>query len=95
LQPFTPSLDIKMGGINPENNSALTLTATELDLLQTGFNSISIGRIDGTGTNTLDAGRSVVEFRDSLILRGNTVELAGGIRGEIIPQSPLKATTLF
>ncbi len=83
LQPFTPSLDIKLGGINlGNNNSALTLTATELDLLQTGFNSIIIGRTDGTGTTTLEAGRAEVEFRDSLILRGNTVELAGEIRGE-------------
>ncbi|MCT7958014.1 CHAT domain-containing protein [Laspinema palackyanum] len=82
LQPFTPSLDIKLGGINIDHNSALTLSTTELDLLQTGFNSITIGRTDGTGTTTLEAGRAKVEFRDSLILRGNTVELAGEIRGE-------------
>ncbi|HEY9836222.1 MAG TPA: hypothetical protein V6D27_04945, partial [Vampirovibrionales bacterium] len=80
IQPFTPSLDIKLGGINPGNNAALTLRATELDLLQTGFNSITIGRIDGTGTTTLEAGRAGVEFKDSLILRGHTVELSGGIR---------------
>ncbi|MCT7976407.1 CHAT domain-containing protein [Laspinema olomoucense] len=81
LQPFTPSLDIKLGAINQGQNSTLTLTATELDLLQTGFNSITIGRTDGTGTTTLEVGRGVVEFRDSLILRGNTIELAGSISG--------------
>ncbi|MEP0850973.1 MULTISPECIES: CHAT domain-containing protein [Cyanophyceae] len=52
IQPFTPDGAIAIGGID-NTTTALDLTATELGLLQDGFASLTIGRIDGSGTITI------------------------------------------
>ena len=52
IQPFTPDGAIAIGGID-NSTTALDLTATELGLLQDGFASLTIGRIDGSGTITI------------------------------------------
>jgi filamentous hemagglutinin family protein len=54
LQPSTPdtNIAITVGGDVPDS---LTLTQLELDALNSGFDSITIGRADGSGTVTLDS----------------------------------------
>ncbi|MEH2054314.1 CHAT domain-containing protein [Nostoc sp.] len=49
LQPFTPSRNIILGGTSNNDPGKLNLTNTELAALQNGFNSITIGRNDGSG----------------------------------------------
>ncbi|MEY2976158.1 MAG: CHAT domain-containing protein [Prochlorotrichaceae cyanobacterium] len=50
LQPLTTSQGIQLGGSDSGDPSLLTLTTAELVSLQDGFNSITIGRADGSGT---------------------------------------------
>ncbi|MGQ4647306.1 CHAT domain-containing protein [Lyngbya aestuarii] len=52
LQPLTATQDIQLGATD-SSNSLLDLTATELSLLQNGFNSITIGSTDGSGEITI------------------------------------------
>ncbi|MGJ5628280.1 CHAT domain-containing protein [Nostoc sp. CALU 1950] len=49
LQPFTSSRNITLGGTSNNDPGKLNLTNTELAALQNGFNSITIGRNDGSG----------------------------------------------
>lgn len=48
LQPFDTTQNLSLGG-NDNSSAALDLTATELNSLGEGANSITIGRSDGTG----------------------------------------------
>jgi hypothetical protein len=54
LQPFTPSQNIAIASSGDSGAGTLDLTATELSVLQNGFSSIVIGRVDGIGTITLN-----------------------------------------
>ena len=79
LQPFTPSLDIAVGGFDSESNSILNLTDGDLGLLQDGFNSITIGREDSSGTITVVSNIAlpdILNFNDSLTLQSPA---SGGI----------------
>jgi CHAT domain-containing protein len=51
IQPATPGQNIEIGGSN--NTSALDLTTAEVNALQNGFNSITIGRTDSSGNVTI------------------------------------------
>jgi filamentous hemagglutinin family protein len=53
LQPLNPRSAIAIAG-SDNNTPALDLTATELGLLQDGFNSITIGRNNSTGNISID-----------------------------------------
>jgi filamentous hemagglutinin family protein len=53
LQPFTPSQTLVIGGLD-DSPDVLNLTHTDITALQDGFNSITIGRTDGSGQINLD-----------------------------------------
>jgi hypothetical protein len=54
LEPLTDNKAIAIAGFN-NNTDALDLTATELDQLQEGFSSITIGKTTGSGNITIDS----------------------------------------
>ena len=66
IEPSTATQSIKIGGIDSGNINILDLTEAELNLLQNGFNSITIGRTNGSSTMTL-AGD--LTFNDPVLLR--------------------------
>ncbi len=68
LQPSTSSQNIQIGSLTDiSDTNTLDITDAELKRLQNGFNSITIGRADGTGTITIDS--NGVNFNDPLNLR--------------------------
>ncbi|AFZ27026.1 hypothetical protein Cylst_4975 [Cylindrospermum stagnale PCC 7417] len=71
LQPYTPSLAIKLNGVNDTGVSTLDLITTDLNALKDGFSSITIGRTNSSGV--IDVGAvtddSAVTFKDAVILR--------------------------
>ena len=69
LRPATASLGIQ---INTGDNTGgeLEFISADLDALQDGFNSITIGRTDGTGAITVDAPRT---FNDPLVVLGGSI----------------------
>ncbi|MEQ9481176.1 CHAT domain-containing protein [Coleofasciculus sp. F4-SAH-05] len=69
MQPFTPSQDIQLGGIDSGNPGILDLTATELAGLQPGFTSITIGRTNSSGAITL---ADDIQFNTPLTLQSPT-----------------------
>ncbi|MFZ9740007.1 MAG: beta strand repeat-containing protein, partial [Prochlorotrichaceae cyanobacterium] len=79
LQPLTPSQNIQLGGTDPDA-STLSLTKAELDLIQNGFSSITIGRTNSSRTITLD-GSSGLTFNDPVTLRGTDFTLQGSNTG--------------
>jgi len=66
LQPFTTSQAITIGGSADSGTGTLDLTATEIGLLQNGFNLITIGQTSGSGAITL-AGDTT--FNDSVLIQ--------------------------
>ncbi|RLG19584.1 hypothetical protein DRN74_06610, partial [Candidatus Micrarchaeota archaeon] len=80
LQPATAGQDIEITGGG--GTAALDLTATDLATLADGFNSITIGRSDGTGTITVAAATT---FNDPVTLRapqaGGSIVVNGQITG--------------
>lgn len=66
LQPTTIEQEIVLGGLNDLGNTVLDLLSDDLTALQDGFNSITIGRTNGTGTISL--GGDVV-FTDPVTLQ--------------------------
>ena len=79
LQPLSTAQDIDLGGTDNSNSNILDLTATEIEFLQNGFDSITIGHGDGSGEITL---LSDATFNDPLILRSpsgsGTIDTTGG-----------------
>ncbi|MEC4895402.1 MAG: filamentous hemagglutinin N-terminal domain-containing protein, partial [Oscillatoria sp. PMC 1050.18] len=53
IQPATPEQDINLGDAGDAGIASLDLTIDELDAIQPGFNSVIIGRADGSGTITV------------------------------------------
>ncbi|NEP01692.1 MAG: CHAT domain-containing protein [Symploca sp. SIO2E9] len=53
LEPFTPERAITIGGNDNDYPDTLNLTGAEIDLLNNGINSITIGRVDGSGAITV------------------------------------------
>jgi len=49
LQPFTTNRNIAIGTADNSNTNQLNLTTSEINNLQNGFNSITIGRSDSSG----------------------------------------------
>ena len=68
LQPANSAQNIALGATNDSRTDTLDITNTDIQALQNGFSSISIGLTDGTGTVTLNDG---LTFQ-------NPVDLAGG-----------------
>ncbi|MEQ8754565.1 MAG: CHAT domain-containing protein [Coleofasciculus sp. G1-WW12-02] len=66
IQPRTPSQDIVIA--DSSDTVALDLSLTDLTALQDGFNSITIGRSDGTGTITLNS----FSFNDPVTIAGGS-----------------------
>ncbi len=56
LQPGAANTNIILGGNTAASAGTISLTTPQLEALQNGFKSINIGRDDGSGTITLDAG---------------------------------------
>jgi hypothetical protein len=80
LQPATVSRGIQIG-----RNSALpgnlNLTATQLDRLQNGFGSITIGREDGSGTITIDSAGVTFNTPVTIQTGTGTITTNGAIAG--------------
>ncbi|HEY9606536.1 MAG TPA: CHAT domain-containing protein [Allocoleopsis sp.] len=66
IQPFTPTQNTALGGTGDSGANTLDLSTSELNTLANGFNSITIGRADGSGKVTL---KSDVTFNDPVTLR--------------------------
>ncbi|MGD2182690.1 CHAT domain-containing protein [Lusitaniella coriacea] len=66
LQPATPSQNIILGGSSLSSAGTLDLLASDLDNLDNGFSSITIGRDDGSGAITLGGD---VTFQDPVTLQ--------------------------
>jgi hypothetical protein len=66
LQPFTTSQAIAISGTSDTGTSTLDLSASDINALQNGFNSITIGREDSSGALTLDGNTT---FSDPVTLR--------------------------
>jgi len=67
LEPFTANQPVALGYAD-NNTPALDLTVTEFNQFQNGFNSITIGRTDGTASIDLNQ----VSIRDPLTVRSPT-----------------------
>jgi hypothetical protein len=93
LEPLTEDNAIAIAGFN-NNTDALDLTATELDQLQEGFSSITIGKTTGSGNITIDSRT----FSDPVTIQapdGSITVNGTGIRGQDNASITLKgATTL-
>ncbi|MEH2194356.1 MAG: CHAT domain-containing protein [Nostoc sp.] len=78
LQPFTTSRNIIIGGTSDSGTGTLDLTNTELSVLQNGFNSITIGRNDGTGAITINP----VTFKNPVTITSlGNISVNGAITG--------------
>jgi len=69
VQPFSPSHAIALNGTTDSNTEQLDLSARDINALQQGFESITIGRNDSSGAITL---ADDVTFKDSVTLRSPT-----------------------
>jgi hypothetical protein len=89
IQPFTTAQAIAIGGSG--DTSSLDLTRAEIDLLQNGFNSITIGRSNG-GNMTI-AGAT---FTDPVILQsGSAIAVNGSITGADNASITVNAPTIL
>ncbi|MEW6493300.1 MAG: filamentous hemagglutinin N-terminal domain-containing protein, partial [Cyanobacteriota bacterium] len=77
LQPFTAGQTLAIGGTTDSGIGTLDLLSSELNTLQNGFNSITIGRSDSSGVITL-AGDAT--FQDPVILQSpfGSINYSGG-----------------
>jgi len=92
LQPLTPNSAIALGG-SDNNTPALDLTATELGLLQDGFNSITLGRNNSRGNISINSST----FKDPVTIQAplGSITVNGQITGTDNASITLKgATTL-
>jgi len=80
LQPGTPTQNTILGQAADSGPTALDLTQTDLTAVANGFNSITIGRPDGTGSIFVPGN---VTFFDPLILQapGGSIDITGSITG--------------
>jgi filamentous hemagglutinin family protein len=91
LQPYSANQAIAIGANAPRGTSALDLTSQEIDSLQDGFSSISIGRFDGNGTITLEGETS---FKDPITIQsGGSIAVNNAIKGSDDASVTLKGTT--
>ncbi|MCU0543875.1 MAG: CHAT domain-containing protein [Oscillatoriaceae cyanobacterium Prado104] len=80
LQPLTPSLNITVGG-NPADAS-LNLNATEIAPPRlNGFSRMIIGRTDGTGTISIDAGGVTFNYPVTIQSPTGAIAVNGNITG--------------
>ncbi|MBD2459710.1 CHAT domain-containing protein [Oscillatoria sp. FACHB-1407] len=80
IQPTTAARNIQIGGVESSNDAddALVLSRAEVNLLQNGFNSITIGRENGRGEITVNT----VGFRDPTTIQTNDGSIT--VNGEIV-----------
>jgi filamentous hemagglutinin family protein len=74
IQPLSTDQRILLGGTGTTNPVVLTLTSTTLNSLQNGFNSITIGRVDGSDIDLA----SNVAFTDPVTLRSPNASIQSG-----------------
>ncbi|MGB3692077.1 MAG: CHAT domain-containing protein [Spirulinaceae cyanobacterium] len=82
LQPYTPSQNITLGGYGDDGTGSLDLLLSEVNALENGFNSITIGRDNSSGSITLS---SDVSFLDPVTWRsplGSIDTTRATLRGE-------------
>ncbi|MGQ4645929.1 CHAT domain-containing protein [Lyngbya aestuarii] len=91
LQPFTPTQAIAIGGTAVDNPGTLDLTGAEINLLQNGFNLITIGGFDGSGAITL---ASDTTFNSSVILQSPVGSGAINTTGFTLTGTGLSTITL-
>ncbi|HEY9801641.1 MAG TPA: CHAT domain-containing protein, partial [Leptolyngbyaceae cyanobacterium] len=65
IQPFTLSRNLTLGGDSDSGTSTFDLTTTELAALKDGFNSLTIGRSDSSGTFNINS----VSFLDPVTIQ--------------------------
>ncbi|BAZ30405.1 hypothetical protein NIES4074_28650 [Cylindrospermum sp. NIES-4074] len=75
LEQGTANTGFSLGGSSNITPGVVDLTATELGLLQNGFNSITIGREDGSGEITIASEGAT--FRDPVTIQSPQGTLAG------------------
>jgi len=91
LQPYSANQAIAIGANSPRGTSALDLTSKEIGSLQDGFSSITIGRLDGNGTITLEGETS---FKDPITIQsGGSIAVNNPIKGSGDASVTLKGTT--
>ena len=73
LQPFTPSLEITIGGTTNDTN--LNLNTTELDKLQNGLSQIIISHADADGVITL---KGDATFKAPVLLQSDLINHTDG-----------------
>lgn len=82
LQPYSPSQNISIGGLLDHSDTTLNLLSSEINALQNGFTSITIGRENSSGSITLVADAS---FYDPITWRsplGSIDTTRATLRGE-------------
>ncbi|MCP2730501.1 two-partner secretion domain-containing protein, partial [Limnofasciculus baicalensis] len=79
IQPYSINQAIAIGGVDSGDAGILDLTASKLALLQPGFTSTTIGRVDGTGNITVNP----IEFRSPVKIQspGGAIAVNGAITG--------------
>ncbi|XGV94950.1 MAG: CHAT domain-containing protein [Leptolyngbya sp. BL-A-14] len=86
LQPLSPSQPIALGGTTDSGTSTLDLTSTDLNAVQSGFNSITIGRANSSGAINVIGDLS---FFDPVTLQSPNAPGSITINAPIINNSPL------
>ena len=79
LQPFSADQPVSVAG--PEGGDLLDITQPELDFIEPGFSTVTIGRLDGT--SSLDIGDATFDNDTNLFMAGprGTVNARGQSRG--------------
>ncbi|NEP57463.1 MAG: CHAT domain-containing protein [Symploca sp. SIO2G7] len=75
IEPLTLTQSIQIGGMDSGSSNILDLTGTELNLLQNGFSSITVGNTNSSGTITI-AGNTT--FLDPVTLRSGSINYTAG-----------------
>lgn len=80
IQPFRTTQAITIGGSDDNGSKSLDLSTSEINALANGFNSITIGRADGTGTTTVVTDTT---FKDPITIqsRSGSIVVNGAING--------------
>ncbi len=82
LQPYTPSLNIILGGSSDSSTASLDLLLSDINALKNGFNSITIGRDNSSGSIILS---NDISFSDPVTWRsplGSIDTTRATLRGE-------------
>ncbi|NET90062.1 MAG: CHAT domain-containing protein [Kamptonema sp. SIO1D9] len=79
IQPVTPGQNINLGATDDSGINTLTLTNQEINAIQPGFNSITIGRTNGTGAVTISGELDFSTITPNLTINGGDTTFNNGI----------------